>query len=68
LKERESKKSTDNPPLVLVNPVKGRSNLAFKRFASVPKDDETENNARGNGCYEFTRIELEMAEEKTHNV
>jgi hypothetical protein len=68
LKERESKKSADNPPLILVNPVEGRSNLAFKRFASEPKDDKTENNARGDGCYEFTRFELQVAEEKTHNV
>jgi len=68
LKERESKKSTDNPPLVLVNPVEGGSNLALKRFAPVPKDDEAKDNARGDGGYEFTRFEPEMAKEKTRNV
>jgi hypothetical protein len=68
LKEGESKKPTDNPPLVLVNPVESRSNLALKRFASVPKDDEAKNNARSDGCDEFTRLKLEMAEEKTRNV
>jgi hypothetical protein len=68
LKERDSKKSTDNPPLVLVYPVEGRSNLALKRFAPVPKDDEAENNARGDGSYELTRLEPKMAKEKTRNV
>ncbi len=68
MKECESKKSADNPPLVLVNPVEGRSNLALKRFASVPKDDEAKDNARGDGCYEFARFEFEMAEEETHYV
>jgi hypothetical protein len=68
LNERESKKSTDNPPLVLVNPVEGRSDLAFKLFAPVPKDDQAKDNARGDSSYEFARVEPEMAEEKTRNV
>jgi hypothetical protein len=68
LKERESKKSTDNPPLVLVNPVEGRSNLALKCFAPVPKDDEAKDDARGDSSNELTWLEPEMAKEKARNV
>jgi hypothetical protein len=68
LNERESKKPADNPPLVLVYPVEGRSDLAFKLFAPVPKDDEAKDDARGDGSYEFARVEPEMAKEKTRNV
>ena len=68
MKEGESKKPTDYPPLVLVNPVESGSNLVLKCFASVPKNDEAKNNARSDSCDEFTRFKLEMAEEKAHNV
>ena len=68
MNERESKKSTDNPPLVLVNPVESRSDLTFKCLTPVPKDDEAKDNARGDGSYEFARVEPEMAKEKTRNV
>ena len=45
LEKGDTEENSDNPPLVLVNPVKNRANLVFEGLASEPDSGESNHDA-----------------------
>ena len=58
LEKGDAKENSDNPPLVLVDPVEYSTNLVFDSLAAEPDGSETDHDARNEKSEELLRSHL----------
>ena len=68
LEKGDAKENSDDPPLVLVNPVEYGANLIFQGLAAEPNGRQTNHDAGDEEGEELLRSHLQVADEKTHDV
>ncbi len=68
LEKGDAEENADNPPLVLVDPVKCRLNLTFDGLTANPNGCETNHDARDEQCVELLWSHFQVAHKKAHDV
>jgi hypothetical protein len=68
LEKGDAEENSDNPPLVLVNPVKNRANLVFECLTPEPDSGESNHDARDEQREELLWSHFQVADKKTHDV
>ena len=68
LEKGDAKENSNNPPLVLVDPVEYGTNLVFDSLAAEPDGGETDHDARNEKSEELLWSHLQVAHKKAHDV
>ena len=68
LEKGDAEENSDNPPLVLVDPVEYGTNLVFDSLAAEPDGSQTDHDAGNEKSKELLWSHLQVADKKAHDV